>query len=241
MSTSARIVRGTGDALPFAPLQFPEHSAAALRPSRPPAKDGAVAEHKAAEPPDVAAHQVLAAARAQAEALINEANAQAKAVETQAYEQGYAAGQTAALAAIEERLEETKAAYQDSIVRLVRMREELLGQCEQEIVRLVLEVAKKVVQREVSIDREVVLALIKVALSRVSSNTPVTVRVHRDDYQFLETRRHEFLSGENGVVNLVQDRSISRGGCLIETEFGQVDARLEQQFKEIERGFFSEV
>lgn len=246
MSMSARIVRGASGNVEFAPLQFPEQAGAGE-----PASFDAAAEPARTERPSrknrssgrgnfggaQTPGQLMASARSEAEAVIEEARAQRAAIESAAREAGYAAGRAEALAAGEEELVAIKAAFQDSILKLQRLREELVGQCEQEIIRLVLEVSKKIVQREVSADREIVLTLIRVALARISDNTPATIRVHHDDYQFLEARRHEFLSGENGIVHVVEDRSISRGGCVIETEFGQIDARIEQQFKEIERGF----
>jgi len=39
-------------------------------------------------------------------------------------------------------------------------------------------------------------------------------------------------------VKLVEDPLIARGGCIIETESGTIDARIEEQLREIERGFF---
>jgi type III secretion protein L len=39
-------------------------------------------------------------------------------------------------------------------------------------------------------------------------------------------------------VKLVEDPLIARGGCIIETESGTIDARIEEQLREIEKGFF---
>jgi flagellar biosynthesis/type III secretory pathway protein FliH len=39
---------------------------------------------------------------------------------------------------------------------------------------------------------------------------------------------------------LLADKGIERGGCLVETECGEIDARIEQRFREVERGFFEE-
>lgn len=109
------------------------------------------------------------------------------------------------------------------------------------MIRLVLEIAKKIVHREVSVDREIVMTLVRIALKRIGSDTAATIHLHQDDFNTLDARKHEFLTGENGIINLVVDRSISRGGCLIETKLGQVDARIGEQFKEIEHGFFGMV
>lgn len=246
MSMSARVIRGSSDVLAFPPLHFPDQAGdtdagkedRALDPSRPERPNGRSRySSRNHHPGNQTPSQLLAAAREEAEAMLAEASSQAAAIEAAARDAGSQAGRAEGLAAAGEELVDIKREYQESILKLDRLRHEMVGQCEQEIIRLVLEVAKKVVQREVSVDHEIVLTLIRVALGRISDNTPATIRVHHDDYQFLESRRNEFLSGENGIVHLVEDRSISRGGCVIETDFGQIDARIEQQFKEIERGF----
>jgi len=234
MSMSARIIRDAGNPPAFTPIEFPEHNAGPasgtshIRRTTPRISDRQTSTDKGG---------LVASARAQAEIIIAEANEQADNIEKKAYEQGYRAGQETAIAANEERLRQIKAEYQNSILQLSQLREEISTHCEQDLIKLVYEIAKRVVHREVSIDREIVVTMIRVALQRISSDTVATVHVHQDDFNAIESRRHEFLSGDNGIINVVSDRSISRGGCLIETKFGQVDARIEEQFKEIERAF----
>ncbi len=236
---SARIIRNIEDTPNLTPLQFPEHKGLApnSRTRRPAPKtaDRIIGQSKDASG---SGQGLVAQARAQAEQILSEAYAEAERIENKAYEQGYRAGQDAAAISSEERLKQVKAEYENSIIQLSRLREDMLSHCETDLIRLVMEIAKKVVHREVTVDREIVLTLIRVALKRIGSDTAATIHLHNDDFKILEDRRHEFLTGENGVVNLVADRSISRGGCLIETKLGSVDARIEEQFKEVERGFF---
>ena len=85
-----------------------------------------------------------------------------------------------------------------------------------------------------------ILALVKVALSRLADQSVITVRVNPKDCQsilhFRESPGHRD-SWHDGI-KLVEDPLITRGGCLIETDSGVIDARVEEQFREIEKGFF---
>jgi flagellar biosynthesis/type III secretory pathway protein FliH len=67
----------------------------------------------------------------------------------------------------------------------------------------------------------------------------VTIRVNPRDFQIIE-RHHATRSSSplSEAVKLVEDPLIGRGGCVIETESGTIDARIEEQLREIEKGFF---
>jgi flagellar assembly protein FliH len=116
------------------------------------------------------------------------------------------------------------------------LRAEVALRAERDLIRLAVEIAKKIIHREVTVDGEIALTLARVALSRVHNRAVATVRLHPDDHAYISTRVAR-LEG-HGSLELVADASIGRGGCLVQAEMGDVDARIEQQFAEIERSFF---
>jgi flagellar assembly protein FliH len=59
--------------------------------------------------------------------------------------------------------------------------------------------------------------------------------LHPDDFAYISAHKERLEAGH--ALELVEDRSIGRGGCLVHTEVGDVDTRIEQQFAEIERAF----
>ena len=176
----------------------------------------------------------------QAEAIVQQAQLKAAAVEKEAYEKGYCEGEKAGKEVGEKMVEALLKQYAQTLEELTGLRKQVLTLAEREVVRLSLEIAKKVVKREVTIDEEVILTLVKVALSRLGEESPMTLRVNPRDYQFLV--RYRSNQGTSSVlhegIKLVEDPLISRGGCLIETESGIIDARVEEQFREVEKGFF---
>lgn len=161
-------------------------------------------------------------------------------VERNAFENGFRQGEKAGLEIAEKKAEAIARRYGDSIRDLGQYKATLYNQVEREVVKLAVEVARKIVHREIQADPEIIQTLVKVALGRVSERSSVTVRVNPIDYNFL-LDRHQGWSREEGAgheVTLVADKSVDRGGCLVQTECGDVDARIEEGFREVERAFF---
>lgn len=175
------------------------------------------------------------------ERMIQEARLKVSEIEKEAYEKGFAEGQKAGMEVGESMGETLLKQYSSGIDALNKLRRELFLTSEKEVIRLSLEVARKVIKREVAIDEELILTLVKVALSRVADQTLITIRVNPRDYQSIERHRPAGIGmSENGSasesVKIVEDPLIARGGCIIETESGTIDARVEEQIREIEKG-----
>lgn len=202
--------------------------------------------------PSVQAQELLAAASAKADGIVRSARAEAERqiasaqtrvaeIEASARERGLAEAQAVAQAQAKEELQLAVTDLRDQLTatldELAGLREQLATYAERELVRLTLEIAKKVVQREVRVDREIVMTLARVALGRLHSRANATVRLHPEDYAYVWAHR-ERLSSE-GSVEIVEDRSVGLGGCIVQSELGEIDARIEQQFAEIEQEFLS--
>ncbi len=161
-------------------------------------------------------------------------------IEKTAYENGFRQGEKAGLEIAERKIEAMMRRYADTIQEIGGLKPAFYARAEHEVVRLALEVAKKIVHREVQVDREIIQTLVKVALSHVAVKSAVKVRLHPADYSYmLDHRADSPRSIENeGDLVLIADKTIERGGCLIETECGDIDARIEEEFREVERAFF---
>ena len=183
---------------------------------------------------------LLNSAQEQADALLRKAQLQAAEIEKEAYERGFNEGQKAGKEVGEKMVEASLKQYAVTLEELANLRTQVLSASEREVVRLALEVARKVVKREVTIDEDIILALVKVAMKRLGEESVMTVRLNPRDVQSILRFRNGADKGSvwSEAIKLVEDPLISRGGCLIETEAGIIDARVEEQFREIEKGFF---
>ena len=183
---------------------------------------------------------LLDSVQEQADALLRKAQLKAAEIEKEAYERGFNEGQKAGKEVGEKMVEALLKQYAQTLEELGGLRKEVLSASEREVVRLALEIARKVVKREVTIDEDVILALVKVAMNRLGEESVMTVRLNPRDIQSILRSRNaaDRANVLNEAIKLVEDPLISRGGCLIETESGIIDARVEEQFREIEKGFF---
>lgn len=132
------------------------------------------------------------------------------------------------------KIDELRNQFSSSIEHVSSLSSQIIAQTETEMVELALEIAKKVVGREVTIDREVALTLVKISLAKLHNRTFAKVLLNPEDFAYIQS--HLEKADFHGSIELVEDRSISLGGCLIQTETGEIDARIESQFDEIAYG-----
>ena len=159
-------------------------------------------------------------------------------LERTAYENGYLQGEKAGRETAEQKLEAVSRRYGESMLELGKLRSSLYLQVEREVVKLAVEVAKKIVHRELQVDKDIIQTLVRVALSHVAEKSAVTVHLSPQDYSHLMALRDELSQSEGRDISLLADKSIERGGCLIQTECGDIDARIEEKFREVEQAFF---
>ena len=99
------------------------------------------------------------------------------------------------------------------------------------MVSLALEVARKLVS-DMPISVPMVEAAVRDALTHVESSAQVTVRLHPDDLELLQNANSTLLTSAEAPndFRFLSSAEVSRGGCLVETRFGTVDARRETKF-----------
>lgn len=180
--------------------------------------------------------EIIDEARLEAARLIAEARHQASEIEREAYERGLSESRARLAVEVEEASQPLRERMAQSLSDITKLHTTIAVRAERDLVQLAIEIAKKIVHREVTVDREVALTLARVALARLHTRTTASVHLHPDDYAYLSA--HPERLG-NGSIEIVEDRSVGRGGCLVRTEMGDLNATIEQQFAEIERGFLS--
>lgn len=182
------------------------------------------------------AQAIITNAQAQADSLLAQAQARVVQIESEAHEKGLAA----ARAKVDEEVQAAVADLREKLAHTISELEPLYGliaaRAERDLVKLSLEVARKVVHREVTADSDIVLTLVRVALQRLHPRAIAKVFLHPDDLAYVIEHRHELSN--TSALEFIGDHSIGRGGCMIQSDHGDIDARIEQQFASIERGFF---
>jgi len=172
----------------------------------------------------------------QAAKIIDDAHARAALIESEMRQQMQEVIEAEVAAEIARVVDPWRDELIQSLEKISAIRSTLVAQTEAELVRLALEIAQKVIHVEVS-NHQVALELTRAALSRIPNRTPATVHLHPEDLAYVELNQHQLPTSH--VLTFVEDRSIGRGGCVVQTEMGEVDASIEQQFAEIEEKLLS--
>ena len=157
-------------------------------------------------------------------------------VEKQAFEQGYAEGERIGKQMGEKMVETIVKRYENSILQLAQAHKSVMETIEEHTVRLALEISRKIVQREVTIDTDLITALASVALKRVSNHQAITLRVSRQDFG----RVAAAVANVNPAVTVKDDATLERGDFVIDTAQTHLDGRIGSQVDAISRGLFDE-
>ncbi len=108
-----------------------------------------------------------------------------------------------------------------------------LADLEQQSVMLVTAMAEKVIARKLDLDDQIVLEVVRTALAEAGDATQVLLRVSAADEPLVRDAQAELLAALASAedVRVLADDSIGRGGCIVETERGRFDARIETQLQ----------
>jgi flagellar assembly protein FliH len=153
------------------------------------------------------------------------------AIEREAFASGYEAGERAGLEAGRTRAEAMLRRLAQTLDELRSLRDTLLRQTERQMVELALGIARKVLRREAAFDQDLLVAMARVALDRVGDQASATIRLNPEDYAVTAQRHGDQWAGSR--ITVLADPTVSRGGCIVESEFGQVDASVDAQFDHV--------
>jgi flagellar assembly protein FliH len=170
-----------------------------------------------------------------ADSIIEQARIRAAQIEREATQNAHALIQAEVDQEVVRTIDPWREQLSNTLHDLDGLRVSIAAQAEKEVARLAIEIAKKIVHREVTIDNDIVLTLARIGLSRMHNRIAATIHLHPDDIAYVESHRNKLNAAQ--ALSFIEDHSVGRGGCLLHTDMGDVDARIEQQFAEIERAF----
>ncbi len=112
--------------------------------------------------------------------------------------------------------------------------EQLVRGLEVRVVDLALAIAEKVIAREARLDPEIVLGVVRSALSEIHDAAELRIRVNPEDVPLVEPRWQEMLPrGTAERSELVPDDLVERGGVLVETRIGYADSQLKTRLNQV--------
>lgn len=152
-----------------------------------------------------------------------------------AYTQGFQEGRAAGQHELEERVGAMNAQVARTVEELSGLRQRFRHEAEEDVVALALAIARRILHRELTVAPEALLGLVKAALDKMEAREVHRVRVSREDATMLE----HFLEkmGLPRRIEVIADPGLPRGAAILDSSRGALDASVETQLAEIERGF----
>ena len=165
---------------------------------------------------------------------ITELTAIAEQQSRKAYEQGLRAGEAAARKGLEAEVRAVIDRLAKAVADVNGARADTVLRAEADTVRLAIEIARRVLHRELSVDPNALEALTKAALAKLQSQEIHRVRIHPAQEALVRASLQH--AGRGTGIEIVADPSQPQGGVLFEITRGALDASVGTQLDEIERG-----
>lgn len=175
-------------------------------------------------------------AQDEADRMRQEAENQVAKIRDDAYNEGYNAGHEAGFDSGKPEVERLVEQLHHIIDRTLEKRAEIIEGSETQLINLVLMITKKVVKVISENQKNVVINNVIQALRKLKSRGEVLIKVNLEDVELTTEHVKDFMRMVDNVqsVTVVEDSTVDKGGCIIETDFGEIDARISSQLQEIE-------
>jgi len=175
------------------------------------------------------AAEVLARAQGQAAEIVADACRQADTLREAARAEGEREGRARGA----EEFEHVVARLHALVQQMADARDGMLASVAGRVIDAIVQIAGVVAQRAITEDVQSLEAMVRQTLAVVQGDDRVVVRIHPDDAAVLAPARADLERACGMLVSFRPDRSVVRGGCVVETSRGLVDARLDSKLAAI--------
>jgi flagellar assembly protein FliH len=152
-----------------------------------------------------------------------------------AYQQGLKDGHKAAAHEMDAKVDVINGRLARTMEELTGVRQRYRHEAEEDVVALALAIARRILHRELTIAPEALLGLVKAALEKIDGRELHSVRVRPEDAAMIQ--QHFEKMGLPRRVEVIADPGLERGAAILDSSRGALDASVETQLSEIERGF----
>ncbi|HUI55137.1 MAG TPA: FliH/SctL family protein [Bryobacteraceae bacterium] len=152
----------------------------------------------------------------------------------QAHDAGFRAGEAAARQSLDAEVRTVVERLAGAIADAAATRGDTIRRAETDMVRLSVEIARRILHRELTVDAGALEGLVKAALEKLQSQEVYRVRVHPDQERIVRSCLDQLGRGRS--VEVIGDPVQLKGGAVFEVASGSLDASVETQLSEIERG-----
>jgi len=147
------------------------------------------------------------------------------------HQEGLQRGMAEARVRVEQALEAVAAAER----ALAEMHDRYAAEAEAAAVDLAFQIAEKVISTTIATDREAVLGVVSGALLRTTDRDHLVLEVNPGDFELVRDSAAELAARLGGIsrMEVVSERRVEAGGCVVRTEAGEIDARVSSQLERV--------
>ncbi len=187
------------------------------------------------------AQQIIEKARRDAQKIIDEAKVEESSIFEKAKSDGLKHGQEEGFKQGNLEAERLIERIHKIIEAIQAKRQSILDETEQQIVNLVILISRKVVKIMSDNQKSVIMSNVVQSLKKVKGSGDVTLRVNLQDVSLTTEHINDFIKQVENIkkIFVVEDSSVDKGGCIVETDFGAIDARISSQLSELETQILS--
>ncbi len=170
-----------------------------------------------------------------AEDTLKASQDKASVIEQEAYEKGFVQGEVDGLEFGKKEAVKVVENIENLLKGCEGIKKEIIRKYEKEILELIFIITEKVINYKIKSDEEIVKETVLKALRLAPEKGDIIIRVNPEDLDYIENIKQDFAAKFRGLksIKLVSDFSIERGGCLLETQYGDIDARISTQLEKI--------
>ncbi|MDF2535888.1 MAG: flagellar assembly protein FliH [Bacillales bacterium] len=155
----------------------------------------------------------------------------------QGFQEGFELGRQEAESQIQQEYSD-KIEQANKLLELAHeQKDAIISEAEPFLLELSTAIATQIIKQELTDYPDKFVELIKQHILRIKEREYVSVCIHPDDYEFVQSQRAQLIAVVNGEteIKIIPDPLVSIKGCVIRTDYGSVDARIDTQIDEIKK------
>lgn len=164
------------------------------------------------------------------ETAVNDANSEVNDIKANAWEEGFNRGKQEAMQRMEEDVDAVLISANKVLTESSIKAREIFQDNKSEIIKLSFEIAKKIIKKEVN-NKEVLFENLVEAMKKAQSNKELKIFVNWEQLSFGKEIKDILKNNFQGIetIDIIEDRTVEPGGCIIETKLGKIDATIKNQ------------
>jgi len=162
----------------------------------------------------------------------------AASAEREGYDRGFKEGEQAGQESARLRAEAKLLRLSATIDEIASLRTGMLKKSEQDVARLAVAIADRMLHREIGVDRQLLITMARAAARQLGEQGVARILLNPDDFLAVSSQRGSVP--DHGPIRCEADATVPPGGCLVQSSFGTIDVSLDAQIREVIRGLLGD-